>query len=129
MLFKRSMSDASTEAMAADRPLSVAQVVAIIRRRGWRLSKRPVLALLGLGEHSAGYRVSPVTHEHVEFMRGFTVMVHWENGPPASSYHGLYELQSLQRELEQLGYDIEFPGHVIYAKQIASATSLVFSAT
>jgi hypothetical protein len=129
MLLKRSMSDASTEAMAADRRLSVAQVVAIIRHRGWRLSKRPVLALLGFGEDSAGYRVSPVTHEHIEFMRGFTVMVHWENGPPASSYRGLYELQSLQRELEQLGYDTEFPGHVIYAKQIASETSLVFSAT
>jgi hypothetical protein len=129
MLLKRSMFDPSTKAVAADRPLSVAQVVAIIRRREWRLSRRPVLALLGLGEYSAGYRVSPVTHEHVEFMRGFTVMVHWENGPPASSYRGLYELRSLQRELQQLGYEIEFPGHVIYAKQIASATSLVYSGT
>jgi hypothetical protein len=129
MLQKRSISRVSTTAMPADCPLSVVQVVAIIRRRGWRLSKRPVLAALGFGEYSAGYRVSAVTQEHIEYMGGFTVMVHWENGPPASSYHGLYELQSLQRELEQLGYDVDFPGHVLYAKQIAPASSLVLSPT
>jgi hypothetical protein len=128
-LQKRSISHVSATALPADCPLSVAQVVAIIRRRGWRLSKRPILAALGFGEYSAGYRASTVTQEHVEYTGGFTVMVHWENGPPASSYRGLYELQSLQRELEQLGYDVDFPGHVLYAKQIERASSLVLSPT
>ena len=53
-------------------------------------------------------------------------MVHWENGPPASSYRGLHELQSLQRQLEKLGCAVDFPGHVLYAKRVPSATSVEF---
>lgn len=126
MLLRQSSSDVSSALPRTDKPLSVAHVVAIIRDRGWRVSKRPALALLGFGDYSVGYRVTAVTPEHIEYMGGFTVMVHWENGPPSSSYRGLYELQSLQRQLEKIGYEVDFPGHVLYAKRIASATSVAF---
>ena len=122
------MGQRTSEASSLNEPLSVSHVVRIIRDRGWRLSKRPLLSLLGLGEYSSGYRVTAVTPEHIEYMSGFTVMVHWENGPPASSYRGLYELQNLQGRLEQLGFEVDFPGPVLYAKQIA-ATSRPFKAT
>ena len=112
---------------AAEEALSVAEVVAIIRREGWRVSKRPLLSVLGFGEYSSGYRVTAVTPEHIEYMSGYTVMVHWENGPRASSYRGLYELQSLQRHLVQLGLEVDFPGHVLYAKQMAPGPSLAFT--